>query len=66
MNGHACAGFLFQFPGLFLASVSGIGAANFLKDPAPWLRCLTSGGEHDACFLANSLHHPQTSTGLNF
>ena len=40
-----CAGLLFQFPGLLLASAAGIGAANFLKDPAPWLQCATSGGQ---------------------
>jgi hypothetical protein len=40
-----CAGLLFQLPGLLLAGGCGIGAANFLKNPAPWLRCVTSGGE---------------------
>ena len=40
-----CAGLLFQLPGLLLAGACGIGAANFLKNPAPWLRCVTSGGE---------------------
>jgi hypothetical protein len=39
------AGLLFQLPGLLLAGACGIGAANFLKNPAPWLRCVTSGGE---------------------
>ena len=40
-----CAGILFQLPGLLLAGACGIGAANFMKNPAPWLRCVTSGGE---------------------
>lgn len=42
------AGVLFQLPGLLLASLAGIGAANFLKHPAPWLHGLTSGGKYTA------------------
>ncbi len=45
MQALVCAGILFQLPGLLLAGTCGIGAANFLKNPAPWLRCVTSGGE---------------------
>ncbi|KAL0039433.1 hypothetical protein WJX79_008119 [Trebouxia sp. C0005] len=44
VTGGLLSGLLFQLPGLLLASACGIGAANFLKDPAPWLRCVTSGG----------------------
>lgn len=39
------AGFLFQFPGLLIASLAGWGAAKFLRDPADWLIGLTSGGD---------------------
>lgn len=44
------AGLLFQFPGLLLASLAGVGAANFLKHPAPWLHGLTSGGKIACCY----------------
>lgn len=42
------AGLLFQIPGLLLASLAGVGAANFLKQPASWLHGLASGGEYSS------------------
>ena len=37
------AGALFQWPGLLIAALAGAGVANFLKDPAPWLRGIIAG-----------------------
>ena len=39
----AHAGVLFQYTGLIIASLAGAGAANWLKDPAPWLHGVLSG-----------------------
>lgn len=36
-------GLLFQLPGLVIMTLVGVGAASFLKTPAPWLRGATSG-----------------------
>jgi len=36
-------GLLFQLPGLILMTLVGVGAASFLKNPAPWLRGATAG-----------------------
>ena len=36
-------GFLFQLPGLVIMTLVGVGAASFLKTPAPWLRGATAG-----------------------
>eukprot|EP00891_Asterochloris_glomerata_P000418 jgi/Astpho2/418/e_gw1.00011.213.1_t len=44
-TGGLLTGLLFQYPGLLLAGLVGVGAANWLKSPAPWLKALTSGGE---------------------
>ena len=37
------AGILFQWPGFLIAALAGAGVANFLKDPAPWLRGIIAG-----------------------
>lgn len=44
-NMPPCAGALFQWPGLLIAALAGAGVANFLRDPAPWLRGIIAG-EH--------------------
>ena len=36
-------GLLFQLPGLVIMTLVGVGAASFLKTPAPWLRGATAG-----------------------
>ena len=36
-------GLLFQLPGLIIMTLVGVGAASFLKNPAPWLRGATAG-----------------------
>lgn len=41
--GGMLTGFLFQLPGLVIMTLVGVGAASFLKDPAPWLRGATAG-----------------------
>ena len=38
-----CAGVLFQWPGFLIAALAGAGVANFLKEPAPWLRGIIAG-----------------------
>lgn len=67
-----CAGLLFQLPGLLLAGACGIGAANFLKNPEPWLLCVTSGGEfahrplpcYCCCDHSGSLSNSSGNAGL--
>ena len=66
------AGLLFQYPGLLLAGLVGVGAANWLKSPAPWLKAVTSGGEATASALPHApvpppsccCHHPVTSLDI--
>ena len=40
---HLPSGGLFQLPGLIIMSLVGVGVAEFLKAPAPWLRGATAG-----------------------
>ena len=55
------AGLLFQYPGLLLAGLVGVGAANWLKTPAPWLKALTSGGEASASAMPRATVPPPSS-----
>ncbi|KAK9816680.1 hypothetical protein WJX72_003596 [[Myrmecia] bisecta] len=41
--GGLLSGVLFQYPGFLIMALVGAGAANWLKDPAPWLRGLLAG-----------------------
>lgn len=42
-TGGMLTGLLFQVPGLVIMTLVGVGAASFLKSPAPWLRGATAG-----------------------
>lgn len=44
VTGGLFSGALFQYPGLILSAIVGVGAANYLKNPRPWLLGLTAGG----------------------
>ncbi len=37
------AGVMFQWPGFLIAALVGAGAANFLKNPAPWVKGIVAG-----------------------
>ena len=41
--GGLLSGMLFQYPGLLLMSLAGVGAASVLLDPVPWLACASAG-----------------------
>ncbi|CAL5229349.1 g12659 [Coccomyxa viridis] len=43
VSGGLLTGILFQWPGFLIAALAGAGVANFLKDPAPWLRGIIAG-----------------------
>ncbi|EIE20647.1 CHR family transporter: chromate ion [Coccomyxa subellipsoidea C-169] len=43
VTGGLMTGVLFQYPGFLIASLVGAGAANFLKNPAPWLEGIVAG-----------------------
>ena len=49
------AGALFSYPGLLIAALAGVGAANFLKDPSPWLNGLLAGAR---TALVSSMQRP--------
>lgn len=41
--GGLLSGVLFQYPGAIVMTVVGVGAANYLVNPAGWLRGIVAG-----------------------